>query len=176
MNDVTWIDFCEAEDEYFVFLDAPPPPGLDSERIEAIKGERFRDVCLRLYDYHKAHPHLSQVGLENHLRENGRRTYLIAGTSRESLIRICAALPFGQQMMLSFGEQPTCDLTRELCLHTLLTRDDYRTTLKEYGHCSEEENRLLLASAGFVVPLPEATVPIKPEASPLPEHKPRGDE
>ena len=140
--DDAWTRFCEAEDEYLVFLEVPSPPELDSKRVEAIKSERFGSVCHTLYAYHEAHPHLSQVQLEDRLRENNRRTYLIAGASREKLTRV--------GMTLSFGEQATRDLDRELCLHTMRTRDDYQTCLKEYGHCTEEKNRRLIAHAGFV--------------------------
>ncbi len=168
MTDVTWIRFCELEDEYLVFLDAQPPPELDNKSVETIKRDRFVDVCLAFYAYHKAHSHLSQEELENLLRKKGRHTYLIVGAPRENFI------PFGQQTMFSFGEQATYNLNRELCVHTTRTRDEYHALLKSYGHCSEEENRLLLGSAGFVVP--SQTIPTKSEVSTPSEHKTQSDE
>ncbi len=146
LYDDTWARYCKAEDEYFAFLDAPPPLESNGKRVEANKNERLRRAWTALHDYHEGHPQLSQVQLENLLRENDRHTYLIATPFPKKWV--------SAQLTLSFGKRATPDLDHELCLRTTRLRDEYLTWLKESGHLNEEENRLCLVRAGFVGPLP----------------------
>ena len=156
-NDDAWARFCKAENDYFDFVNCAQNWLQDRKRTNREKLYWHERVTRRLYAFHRARPDLSQLQLEDLLRQNKRRTYLVT----VPFPRWCFLYGFG----LSFGKQATSSLDQYLYLCMAQFQDFYKEQLKMLGHETRERgrggvwfprppkkhNRSFLPRAGFAI-------------------------